>query len=102
MRKRLLTSLKNLKKRYLKVILHNDQNHETRVNNWNDSFNFYHMPIEIYFERAEISKKIKNLNIKKAPRPDNISNTVIKYLEPSISKILYQIFNASYNVWLLS
>ena len=44
----------------------------------------------------EISKEIDKLDSKKAPGPDTISNTTIKYLKPSLVNILYILYNLSF------
>ena len=36
-----------------------DVEHENRVNLWYDRLRFHHTPIQVYFEKAEISKKLK-------------------------------------------
>ena len=74
-----------------------DQEHEDRVNRWFDSFINYHKPIQIFIEKAEIRKKIKKLKNNKAPGDDGVTNLLIKYLEPSLTDILFQIYNSCYN-----
>ena len=72
--------------------------HENIVNLWYDRFIFHHNQIEIFFEKGEISKKIKKLNNRKSPGPDNMSNIIIKYLEPSLTDLLYHLYNSCYNL----
>ena len=74
-----------------------DQQHEDTVNRWYESFVNYHKLIQIFIEKAEIRKKIKKLQNNKAPGDDRVSNILIKYLEPSITDILFQVYNACYN-----
>ena len=71
--------------------------HEARVNRWYESLRPT-QNAQVFIEEAEIRKKITNLKNNKAPGVDNISNIIIKYLEPSLSKILYKIFNSCYNI----
>ena len=76
-----------------------DQNHENNVNDWYNHENFEHnyLPTN-HFETENISNIIKNLKNNKAPGLDNIQNVIIKYLEPSLSKILQKIFNSCYEI----
>uniref|UniRef100_A0A7M5TPX5 Reverse transcriptase domain-containing protein n=1 Tax=Clytia hemisphaerica TaxID=252671 RepID=A0A7M5TPX5_9CNID len=76
-----------------------DQENENDVNSWYNQQNFTTEPSnENFFTTDEISKTIKNLKNNKAPGIDTIKNTLIKYLEPSLSPILKKIFDSCYDI----
>ena len=71
------------------------------INRWHRNFKnedcFQHYdPDDPFFSVDKISKVIKNLDNNKAPGLDNITNTIIKLLEPSLKILLHEIFNFSY------
>ena len=72
--------------------------HENLVNNWYNRYRCPLFPTEIFFEKAEISKKFKKLKNRKAPGPDGMNNVILKYLEPSLRDLLYKIYNSCYNL----
>ena len=71
------------------------------INRWHRNFKnedcFQHYdPDDPFFSVDKISKIIKNLDNNKAPGVDNITNTIIKYLEPSLKILLHEMYNFSY------
>ena len=79
-----------------------DKTHDYTIYRWYNKFqgesdyiNFNENE-DHYISKSKISKIILNLKNKKAPGVDDISNKIIKYLEPSLTPLLYEIFNFCY------